>query len=408
MNLKSFSMAICQNGDCSRYQHQSEPQLNTTASCVNPLDLFCNSDGYISVSQKCDDIYSQQKQNKTFNSSKNGDIHTVFQSKNSDFSLKKIGCLYKSQLVSSLSFTNKLLLSIITKLCNSKFAIDNGGYINLTNSQIAEHSNDHFSLRQVRRNLATLQDEGFIKIDYFGCKRWISLPDDTRCRSFVQIYDFEGLDFTASEIVITSYLMDKASFYIKAGLKELSLSDLDSKVVPSYLNTSLKTVKGTFTKLKSLSLISYYNQDDKCRVLRAFKFTDDITKLYLMSSNIKESSKCKDVVRKKAVNKVISTVTEHEKNDFNNFYFELGHKQHRINFFSKEARQVWNSFLVKTNLRRVDYRYLQAPLSLTEKQIHSVLFSRSFAYRSFPQLNFFPQEAMEKNGLIHKPKPKLF
>ena len=184
--------------------------------------------------------------------------------------------------------------------------------------------------------------------------------------------------------------MDKASFYIKAGLKELSLSDLDSKVVPSYLNTSLKTVKGTFRKLKSLSLISYYNQDDKCRVLRAFKFTDDITKLYLMSSNIKESSKCKEVVRKKAVNKVISTVTEHEKNDFNNFYFEIGHKQHRINFFSKEARQVWNSFLVKTNLRRVDYRYLQAPLSLTEKQIHSVLFSRDFSYRSFPQLNFFP------------------
>ena len=114
MKLNSFSMAICQNGDCSRYQHQSEPQLNTTTSCVNPLDLFCNSDSYISVCQKCDDIYSQQKQNKTFNSSKNGDIHTVFQSKNSDFSLKKIGCLYKSQLVSSLSFTNKLLLCIIT------------------------------------------------------------------------------------------------------------------------------------------------------------------------------------------------------------------------------------------------------------------------------------------------------
>lgn len=163
-----------------------------------------------------------------------------------------------------------------------------------------------------------MQDAGFIRIEYFGSNRWISLTESTRSKSFVQIYNFENLDFTASEIVITSYLLDKASFYVKAGLKELSLTDIVSKVLPTYLNTSLKTVKGTFTKLKTYSLISYYNEDDKNRVLTA--------------------------------------VSDKEKNNLNLYLFTLGHKQHRINFFSKEARSVWNTCLVKMNLRNVDYR----------------------------------------------------
>ena len=164
------------------------------------------------------------------------------------FGLIVIGHLYQDQIFLSLnrphpSLTQLRLLASITDLCQSRFAQQHDGKINLSNANIAIKTGGYFSPRQVGEHLQELKSDGLLEITNENGQRWIKIwrpsldtfmreeygakfgydvpVPDAVARKFMPWIDFEqGLipDLNISEQFVLSYLTNEACIYARSDM----------------------------------------------------------------------------------------------------------------------------------------------------------------------------------------------
>lgn len=203
------------------------------------------------------------------------------------FDLKVVGILYNSQLKSSLTSTQKLLLAILTNLSKSS----RSSYIDFTNNELLDRSNGLFKRKALITHLNALQDANAIYVQYSGGIRYITVPDvqinkekldsHKKPEHFTQIYNIANVDVNASDILVFSHVLDKCAFHAKAGLDYIS-DNLRAANVCKTLGMSDRTLRNSFNNLKSKNLFVYCDFD-------AHKDIKHTVKAVMLSESLKQA-----------------------------------------------------------------------------------------------------------------------
>ena len=128
------------------------------------------------------------------------------------------GRLYDKQIYSSsISSTQKIVLSALNDFCQSDFASKHDGYTNLANWAIANRLNNKFTSKQISRHISALKDEGFIEVEYRGEQgRWIKINvTEKEAERFTPVVNLEDCHLSPAEIILLSLTSNYACFYAR-------------------------------------------------------------------------------------------------------------------------------------------------------------------------------------------------
>ena len=266
---------------------------------------FCTTDCYlknVTNVQNCvtsqDNFFNINKLNENVLSYKEHASETE------NISLSKVGILYKSQFGANLTPTKKVFLSFLNGLCRSKFAREHGDSINLNDAELAKYSEGRFSSRQIKRHLEDLNATGFIVCSYRGVERWIEVQKEP-CEKFMPVIDvtLDQNSLTASQILILSKLLDRASFYFKAEMGFAVDQVQMLKLIKELFPLCVRSIRLGLQKLKDLKLISYIT--DLRGAFQPVIISEKLSNQYRDLFNLKPSKTCRDLVKRQAVEKVL-------------------------------------------------------------------------------------------------------
>ena len=226
-----------------------------------------------------------------------------------DISLQKVGILYKSQVSASLTPTKKVLLALLNGLCRSKFAREHGGSINLSDAELAGYSNGRFSTRQIKRHLDALSAAGFIECSYSSGERWIEVQKEPG-EKFMPVIDAtsDQNSLSASQILILSKLLDRASFYFKAEMGFAVDEAQMLKLVEELSPLCTRSIRLGLQKLKESGLISCIS--DFKGAFGPVAVCEELSCQYRRMFNLKTSKTCSSLVKRQAVEKVLRSQPE--------------------------------------------------------------------------------------------------
>ena len=317
-----------------------------------------------------------------------------------------VGRLFKAQQSLYLTATQKVLLGVITNLCGSPSLVD--GRIDLRNHEIAERSQGLFSSRQVARHLVALEGNCQLDIDYGpgttvsvsaskvsyqGGTRLIGISCE-RTDSYLPLFDLrddDGHGLTHAEILVLSHMLDRAAICARANLECMVVDNQQMGNLSKNLNLSDRTVRNAVNRLRELGAVSYTEERKKgSKVLRTMKF-DQRSRRQVMAEDgqdapigvgrqfcevmkVSYSAKCREIVEKKAVDKVLRNVD----NKFTRKVKAMTPEQrakHQISGTAYENIKGWAG-TVSTylgNKAPSDTLLTTAPLKLGREQLELVL-----------------------------------
>lgn len=220
--------------------------------------------------------------------------------------LTKIGILYNSQSSLNLTPTKKIMLSVINSLCAGRFAGEHDGFISLNDDQIADRTCGWFSARQVGRHISDLIEKGILMSYFSEGKRWVGLKSGKasagKFMTVVSITTDQNL-FCASEILILSKLLDRAAFHYRAGVglvtDKVFMKNLQDGLYPM----CIRSIRQGLGKLKAKGLLSYVEESSSS--LMPVVFSEAVTSQYVSLLRLKPSEKCRKLVYKQAVERLL-------------------------------------------------------------------------------------------------------
>ena len=220
--------------------------------------------------------------------------------------LTKIGILYNSQSSLNLTPTKKIMLSVINSLCAGRFADEHDGFISLNEDQIADRTCGWFSARQVGRHISDLIEKGILMSYFSEGKRWVGLKSGKasagKFMTVVSITTDQNL-FCASEILILSKLLDRAAFHYRAGVglvtDKVFMKNLQDGLYPM----CIRSIRQGLGKLKAKGLLSYVEESSSS--LMPVVFSEAVTSQYVSLLRLKPSEKCRKLVYKQAVERLL-------------------------------------------------------------------------------------------------------
>ena len=313
---------------------------------------------------------------------------------NTSVSIVNVGILSYKQCKLPITPTKKMLLALVNKLCSTNFARNNNGYINLTCKEIASYSNNLFTSRQVQCHLDDLINLGYLIAEYKDGLRWLSVTKEANDK-FMPIIALasDQNSYSPSMNLVMSALLDKASFYARAGMDFVTDQDQMKSLNKDLYPLSPRSVRLALQKFKDNGLINYLKSNLRNNLLPV-SISNTLTKTYASLFKITPSAKCKSICKNRAVDKILysnpeSSLTKsvlhqrEQKMRMKQGLAQLPAYRAQTALDTKQGqKQCWNDLVKGFFLQTgdgfvIDCDHDQETLNLTPNQVKEILILRS-------------------------------